>query len=79
MELTTPELVAYVKAIVRERGITREEMNQEAMKDILVEAITRMHKMVDDVLSGHDIPGHRYHDAIAYMASKTYNEINLKK
>jgi hypothetical protein len=74
MEIT-PELIGYMKAVVKEMGIAQTDMTKEKMKKVMTVAYNRMHKMVDDVLNGHDLPGHRYHVAMRHTAKLTYDAI----
>ena len=46
IEIITPELIKYAKAIVAERGIAQTDMTKEIMGDILKEALRRMDKAI---------------------------------
>ena len=43
----TPELIAYAKAIVKERGIKQADMTEEIMGDVLKEAVRKMDEAID--------------------------------
>jgi hypothetical protein len=47
----TPELVNYARSIALERGIKKEDMTPELMKDILQEALRRMDKAISRFLA----------------------------
>ena len=68
----TPELIGYIKKVVAERGISREEMTKELMREVVLVAQARMNKMIDGVLDGADFGSERYRVAMQYTAGRIY-------
>ena len=68
----TPELIGYIRAVVTERGITKEEMTKELMREVITAAQTRMNKMIDSVLDGASYGSERYKVAMQYTAARIY-------
>ena len=68
----TPEMIGYIKRVVIERGISKEDMTKELMREIILAAQARMNKMIDDVLDGAGYGSERYRVAMQYTAGRIY-------
>lgn len=70
----TPEMIGYIKAIIKEDGIKESEMTKDIMRTVIVKAQNRMNKMIEDVVDG---VSYRYKVAFKYTAMEIYKSIPI--